>query len=71
MSCEVSGWLNLVMTDPSKPMGYEKRLDVELPCTLFIIGGSPTSATPGQNPEIPSEPAEPATVIHRAGTPKH
>eukprot|EP00959_Pyramimonas_sp_CCMP1952_P456693 9473594-Pyramimonas_sp.AAC.1 len=52
MQAELMGSLQLVLTDPSRPVGSELRLDVQLPCALVIVGPSFRS-TPA--PTDPSE----------------
>eukprot|EP00959_Pyramimonas_sp_CCMP1952_P002308 48031-Pyramimonas_sp.AAC.1 len=38
MQFQLTGSLNLVVTDPTKPQSFEQRIDVSLPCAVLILG---------------------------------
>eukprot|EP00959_Pyramimonas_sp_CCMP1952_P222801 4657846-Pyramimonas_sp.AAC.1 len=54
---EIVGSVNLVITDPSKPVGYQRRVDnIDIQCSLVIVG--PQFVDPPAPTEIASPVSE-------------
>ena len=70
MEFHFTGKLNVVITDPTKPVCYEQKIEGTLPCTVLVIG--PQYSDPPAPTEVASdcsEAAHPELVLGKPAGP--